>query len=86
VNLTKLNIDERHTYPGDLTLHKHHGQGRESDAHKLYSSDIVLTTYATVASEFCRGRSALAKVRWFRIVLDESKQPLVFSTQFPLCI
>jgi hypothetical protein len=43
------------------------------DADKLQTSDIVLTTYATVAAEFCRGRSILAKLKWFRIVLDESK-------------
>ncbi|KAH8652694.1 SNF2 family N-terminal domain-containing protein [Tricladium varicosporioides] len=68
-------IDEirKHIFPGDLSFHKHHGQGRDVDAEngKLETSHIVLTTYATVAAEYCRGGSMLAKVKWFRIVLDE---------------
>jgi SWI/SNF-related matrix-associated actin-dependent regulator of chromatin subfamily A3 len=31
----------------------------------------VLTTYATVAADFCRGRSTLNHVAWYRLVLDE---------------
>ncbi|KAH6664215.1 SNF2 family N-terminal domain-containing protein [Halenospora varia] len=68
-------VDEirKHTFPGDLSFHKHHGQGRDVDAEKgkLETSHIVLTTYATVAAEYCRGGSMIAKVKWFRIVLDE---------------
>lgn len=64
---------QRHTFPGYLSFHKHHGQGREADVDKLQTSDIVFTTYATVAAEFCRGGSILTQLKWFRIVLDESK-------------
>jgi SNF2 family DNA or RNA helicase len=76
VDFTQSNLYSRHTHPGDLSFHKHHGQGRESDVDKLQTADIVLTTYATVATEFCRGKSSLAKVKWFRIVLDESKNSM----------
>jgi len=72
VSYSRSNLYSRHTHPGDLSFHKHHGQGRELDVDKLQTADIVLTTYATVATEFCRGKSSLAKVKWFRIVLDES--------------
>ncbi|KAK3936464.1 SNF2 family N-terminal domain-containing protein [Diplogelasinospora grovesii] len=68
-------VDEirKHTYPGALTFHKHHGQGRQHDEQKLLERTIVFTTYATVATELCRGRSMLGRVHWFRIVLDEGK-------------
>ncbi|KAG9233940.1 SNF2 family N-terminal domain-containing protein [Amylocarpus encephaloides] len=68
-------IDEiyKHTYLRSLTFHKHHGSGRDiyADKGKLQESDIVFTTYATAAAEFCKGGSTLAKIKWFRIVLDE---------------
>lgn len=63
----------RHTYPGYVKFHKHHGQGRqdEKSQKQLLESDIVFTTYATVAAELRGGRGVLRCVRWFRIVLDE---------------
>jgi SNF2 family DNA or RNA helicase len=41
-----------------------------------FEKDIVFTTFATVASELIRGNSPLAKIHWFRIVLDEGKSRL----------
>ena len=41
-----------------------------------FEKDIVFTTFATVASELMRGDSPLAKIHWFRIVLDEGESLL----------
>ncbi|KAI0157993.1 SNF2 family N-terminal domain-containing protein [Hypoxylon sp. FL1284] len=62
----------KHTYAGTISLHKHIGTGRHKEIHYLYERPVILTTYATVAAEFRRGDSTLAKINWFRIVLDEA--------------
>ncbi|KAI1084231.1 SNF2 family N-terminal domain-containing protein [Whalleya microplaca] len=69
-------VDEirKHTHPGALPFHKHLGQDRYKETNLLYERTVVFTTYATVAAEFCRGNSALAKINWFRIVLDEAHE------------
>ncbi|KAK3316035.1 SNF2 family N-terminal domain-containing protein [Apodospora peruviana] len=64
-----------HAYPGYLTFHKHHGQRRQEPEYqqRLLQTDIVLTTYATVAAEAYRGQNnILGQIHWFRIVLDEA--------------
>ena len=61
----------RHSYPGALSVRKYHGNRRQDNFDQALSSDIVLTTYATVAMELGRGTSVLRDVRWFRIILDE---------------
>lgn len=38
--------------PGTVTLYTHYGQSRAKDATFLAQSDIVLTTYGVLASEF----------------------------------
>jgi hypothetical protein len=63
----------RHAWPGALEYHKHLGQGRKDQLARLRDRPIVFTTYATVASEFCRGITALADINWFRIILDEGE-------------
>ncbi|KAI1273043.1 SNF2 family N-terminal domain-containing protein [Xylaria sp. FL0933] len=67
-------IDEirKHTNPGTLPFHKHLGPERDKETQLLYEQPIVFTTYATVAAEFRRGNNTLAKINWFRIVLDEA--------------
>ncbi|KAK7985710.1 hypothetical protein PG996_005052 [Apiospora saccharicola] len=67
-------VDEvrKHTYAGALSFHKHIGSARHRETHYLYDRPIIFTTYATVAAEFRRGDSTLAKINWFRIVLDEA--------------
>jgi SWI/SNF-related matrix-associated actin-dependent regulator of chromatin subfamily A3 len=71
----------RHTYPGYIKFHKHHGQGREDEESQkgLLNSDIVFTTYATVAAEARKARSVLGCISWFRIVLDEGLSKLQWS-------
>lgn len=67
---------ETHVQPGSLTLYVHYGQSRPKDAKFLSQSDVVLTTYGVLASEFsaenAEENGGLYSVRWFRIVLDEA--------------
>jgi SNF2 family DNA or RNA helicase len=63
----------RHSFPGGITFHTHLGPDRhkETEMKLNFEKDIVFTTFATVAAEFRRGNSPLAKIHWYRIVLDE---------------
>ncbi|XP_078157224.1 DNA/RNA helicase protein isoform X3 [Carex rostrata] len=67
---------ETHVKPGTVTLYTHYGQSRAKDASFLAQSDIVLTTYGVLASEFSAEDAAenggLYSVHWFRVVLDEA--------------
>jgi SWI/SNF-related matrix-associated actin-dependent regulator of chromatin subfamily A3 len=56
----------------NLRVHKFHGSREETDIAKLINSEIVLTTYATIAADFSRDMR-LYSVTWFRIVLDEGE-------------
>ena len=38
-----------------------------------FESDIVFTTFATIAQDLMRGTSPLANIHYFRIVLDEGE-------------
>jgi hypothetical protein len=44
------------------------------DSSALADSDIVLSTYHTVAAEVLDLTSPLNQITWFRIVLDEGKK------------
>ncbi|KAE9372536.1 hypothetical protein N431DRAFT_375776 [Stipitochalara longipes BDJ] len=50
----------------------YHSHGREGDPKVLADSDIVLSTYHTIAAESRDTTSPLWKIKWFRIVLDEA--------------
>ncbi|KAJ4817502.1 hypothetical protein LUZ62_030068 [Rhynchospora pubera] len=67
---------ETHVKPGAVTLYTHYGQSRAKDGTFLAQSDIVLTTYGVLASEFSAEDAAenggLYSVHWFRVVLDEA--------------
>ncbi|XP_024984826.1 DNA repair protein RAD5A isoform X1 [Cynara cardunculus var. scolymus] len=67
---------ETHAEPGSLSIYVHYGQSRPKDAKILAQSDVVLTTYGVVASEFssenAEEHGGLYSVRWFRVVLDEA--------------
>ena len=63
----------RHILPDILTVYKYHGPKRETDPTKLRNFDIVFTTYATIAAEFCKGTSVIHQLEYYRLVLDEGK-------------
>ncbi|GER57094.1 DNA repair helicase rad5 [Striga asiatica] len=67
---------ETHAQPGALSLHVHYGQSRTKDPKFLVQTDVVLTTYGVLASEFstknAEDNGGLFSVRWFRVVLDEA--------------
>lgn len=67
--LTKLS---RHC-DGSLNVMRYHGRGRQVDPYALAESDIVLSTYHTIAAESLRPESPLYGVIWFRVVLDEGE-------------
>ena len=54
-------------------MHRYHGKGKTIDISLLLQHDIVLTTYASITADFCRGRSRLHRIQWYRIVLDEGE-------------
>lgn len=56
---------------GILKVIKYHGQGREGNPDNLKNSDVVITTYSTLASEWYKKKSQLHRIGWFRVVLDE---------------
>lgn len=43
---------ESHVRPGSLSVYVHYGQSRPKDANLLAQSDVVITTYGVLASEF----------------------------------
>ncbi|KAF7805671.1 DNA repair protein RAD5A isoform X1 [Senna tora] len=67
---------ETHVQPGSLSLYVHYGQSRPKDAKTLAQSDVVITTYGVLTSEFfsenAEDNSGLFSIRWFRVVLDEA--------------
>ncbi|WOL01625.1 hypothetical protein Cni_G10342 [Canna indica] len=67
---------ETHARPGSLNVYVHYGQSRTKDAKFLAQSDVVLTTYGVLASEFSAEKTeengSLYSVWWFRVVLDEA--------------
>ncbi|KAH7307437.1 hypothetical protein KP509_22G058600 [Ceratopteris richardii] len=69
----------------NLSIYMYHGSKRIRDPKKLSKFDIVITTYATLGSDFSKATQAtrhgsgfaeqfcpLLSVNWWRIVLDES--------------
>lgn len=70
----------RHTFPYKITFHRHLDTDRHSELQLLLEKDVVFTTFATALEDFKRGQSPLAKIHWFRIVLDEGKDTCQFST------
>jgi hypothetical protein len=51
----------------------YHGYGRVGDAKVLAESNLVLSTYHTIAHESHDITSPMWKIKWFRIILDEGR-------------
>jgi DNA repair protein RAD16 len=67
--MLRRNFITRHT--NGLKVLLYHGDSANIDLEDIESFHIVLTTYSKVTSEWVRGKSALHRRKWFRIVLDE---------------
>ncbi|CAG8459543.1 16375_t:CDS:10 [Acaulospora morrowiae] len=66
-----------HVQQGSLRFYVYHGGARVSDPSLLVDYDIVITTYNVSGTEFSRETksqipSALQRIHWFRVVLDEA--------------
>ena len=57
--------------PGTLSLYKYHGQRRHLNLSSDLVPDVVISTYATVASDYGRGGGILSRIKWYRLILDE---------------
>ncbi|KAG5403540.1 hypothetical protein IGI04_009659 [Brassica rapa subsp. trilocularis] len=79
---------EMHAKPGSLSVCLHYGPDRPKDVKLLTQSDVVITTYGVLISEFSAENAAksegLYAVRWFRIVLDEAHTIKNSKTQVSL--
>ncbi|KAK0665455.1 helicase conserved domain-containing protein [Cercophora samala] len=63
----KKHLDE------SLKIEKYYGKDRNSDIQNYLNSNLVFTTYHTVAaSNKAKNKSALFQIEWFRVVLDEA--------------
>ena len=60
---------QEHMTPG-LKVLKYHGKGRGQQMDSIGDSDMVFTTYHTLAKE--SAKSPLRSIHWFRLVLDEA--------------
>lgn len=73
----------RRTHANTIRFSRFHGQQKDID----HSSDVILTTYATVAADYHRGRhqgsNVLTKTEWYRVVLDEGNEFLVPRSKLP---
>jgi SNF2 family DNA or RNA helicase len=67
--MLRVNCFNRHT--NGLKTLLYHGDSTNIDLEDIENFHIVLTTYSKVTSEWIRGKSAVHRRKWFRIVLDE---------------
>jgi len=72
VSCSWLTESSSHIHHGKLRVSVYHGSERERLASELYQSDIVITTYETLRSDWVANGS-LYSVKWLRLVLDEGQ-------------
>ncbi|CAG9945356.1 unnamed protein product [Clonostachys rosea f. rosea IK726] len=72
---------EQHVRLGTLIVCKYHRQQRRLDASSPLPYDVVVSTYATVASDHNRGGGMLSRFRWYRLILDEAHVIRNWSTK-----
>ena len=60
-----------HIRSNSITFTIYHGQNRQKTVQELHGYDLILTTYSTISAEYEKLKP-LAKINWFRIVLDEA--------------
>ncbi|KAL8376886.1 hypothetical protein RB595_007831 [Gaeumannomyces hyphopodioides] len=91
----KPEIDNRLNKP--LKVNEYYGKFRDNEQELYESSDIVFSTYHTVAASLKRPGSVLRQISWFRIILDEAhtirrkettlfKAALELSANFRWCL
>ncbi|KAK4163844.1 P-loop containing nucleoside triphosphate hydrolase protein [Cladorrhinum sp. PSN259] len=61
-----------HLNSRQLRILMHHGSTKATTAEELLDYDIVLSTYATLATELRGGAAVPYQVTWFRVILDEA--------------
>ncbi|TLD17495.1 uncharacterized protein PgNI_01011 [Pyricularia grisea] len=62
----------RHMSEG-ITVAKYYGKERDAVDPEIYlNSDIIFTTYHTIATSANKPRCAIRTIEWFRIILDEA--------------
>ncbi|XP_047134466.1 helicase-like transcription factor isoform X1 [Hydra vulgaris] len=60
-----------HLIENSLDVYTYYGNDKMQDPELLSKKDVVLTTYQTLCSDF-KVSSTLHKVKWLRVILDES--------------
>ncbi|KAK8127289.1 hypothetical protein PG984_008397 [Apiospora sp. TS-2023a] len=65
-----------------LRTFKYHGIERERDVEALAASDVIITTYNTLAWDYEKKSSALHAIGWYRVVLDEAHYIRNHTTKF----
>ena len=61
-----------HVEPGTLRICIFHGSSRPKLPEGAIDHDLVLTTYATLPTDF-KDLRVLQEIQWYRVVLDEGK-------------
>jgi SWI/SNF-related matrix-associated actin-dependent regulator of chromatin subfamily A3 len=64
-----------HVHPGKLTWRLHHEKSRFKDRTQLHSTDVIITTYHTLMSEWKKHQASpqmMYTTTWRRVVLDEA--------------
>ncbi|XDG07696.1 hypothetical protein ABKA04_007311 [Annulohypoxylon sp. FPYF3050] len=81
VVVSSVQLLEGHINPDALNFIRFHGNNRPQSAETLRSSDIVLTTYATLAADQA-GRRVLHQIEWYRVLIGyETLVPSNFEQQ-----